>query len=63
MIVWWLGTDDGDGETRAVIVSKIGAAVKRAAEHKYEHANTNTQIQIHKYTNTAYYEVPERPNM
>ena len=24
---------------------------------------TNTQIQIHKYTNTAYDEVPERPNM
>ena len=24
---------------------------------------TNTQIQIHKYTNTAYEEVPERPNM
>ena len=23
----------------------------------------NTQIQIHKYTNTAYDEVPERPNM
>ena len=27
--------------------------------HKYK--NTNTQI--HKYTNTAYDEVPERPNM
>ena len=25
--------------------------------------NTNTQIQIHKYTNTAYDEVPERPNI
>ena len=25
--------------------------------------NTNTKIQIHKYTNTAYDEVPERPNM
>merc|ERR1712208_114860 len=24
---------------------------------------TNTKIQIHKYTNTAYDEVPERPNM
>ena len=24
---------------------------------------TNAQIQIHKYTNTAYDEVPERPNM
>merc|ERR1711974_93593 len=24
---------------------------------------SNTQIQIHKYTNTAYYKVPERPNM
>merc|ERR1711981_136084 len=24
---------------------------------------TNTQIQIHKYTNTAHDEVPERPNM
>ena len=23
----------------------------------------NTQIQIHKYTNTAYHKVPERPNM
>ena len=56
MIVWWLGTDDGDGETRAVTVSKIGAAVKRAAEHKYKHTNTNTHIQIqiykYKYTNT-----------
>ena len=24
---------------------------------------TNTNTQIHKYTNTAYYKVPERPNM
>ena len=24
---------------------------------------TNTKIQIHKYTNTAYDKVPERPNM
>ena len=24
---------------------------------------TNTKIQIHKYTNTAYDDVPERPNM
>ena len=25
--------------------------------------HTNTKIQKHKYTNTAYDEVPERPNM
>ena len=29
--------------------------------HKYKNTNTNTQI--HKYTNTAYDKVPERPNM
>ena len=28
-----------------------------------KYTNTNTQIQIHKYTNRAYHKVPERPNM
>ena len=33
--------------------------------HKYTHTytNTSTQVQIYKCTNTAYDQVPERPNM
>ena len=37
--------------------SRISIIISPCAEH------TNTKIQIHKYTNTAYEEVPERPNM
>ena len=37
--------------------SRISKIISPCAEH------TNTKIQIHKYTNTAYEEVPERPNI
>ena len=35
----------------------------KASVFKPSEVFTNTQIQKHKYTNTAYDEVPERPNM